>query len=654
MSADPTSFDFNAGVSEPASLDPVNVNLDQGTVDLSTLGNPFSSDTGGSPIQNLSPDLTSFSPPDATISGGTTTAAPAGGAGGTSGSVLGGLLGGGNLLSDIAGLGLGAYGLSEAAAAGKQTSAEIQPLKSTSNSLLGESQSLLSQYNSGKLPSWAQSYVDWTSTEANNVLNSGSTQALQKIASQNFTDYSSGTLKPADETSLQQQTAAQKQQVASQLASGGQIDSSVLSAQYQQIDNQAQVTRQAILNSYFQTGDSAYNSWLNANTQATQIKTLGANYAQQTFTNMMQEAISSAQVGDQALSQAIGLELQSDAILSQQVSGIMQGLATAFAYSAANRGYGGYGGGGAGGSGGPNDSWLGALVGNVERWGGEAWNGISSLWSGGGAGLSSAWGTGAAADQALSQAGFSGAGGQAASQTAGATAGSYLGEAMGALGAGLSLYSEVQNYQSGATGSDTLSGAETGAAIGTAILPGVGTVIGGALGAVGGAIASAFGGGRTDPETIGWDNIAPQLNSNPQMASTMTGAQAYQALAGMMDAKDNSPGHSTNLELKFGRMGEGAVVDQMANWVNQAIQKNPQLKNASPSQLYASVVKPQLQAMGAYVNPTDIITKNGTQAGGAVDAVLTQLIALWQGGQLNSSSQVGISGQTIGGLPNYV
>lgn len=623
---------------------------------------------------------------------------------------------GSNLLGDAALMGLGYYGISQAKQAQAQTNQEVQPLFNESQTMLGESKSLLDQYNSGTLPSWAQSqfnelnnqgqnlvnnynqgklpgpeqkqadtlnnmagtlynnyknnvlpqyaqtYVDWTSQEASNLINASPTQALTQIATQNFTDYSSGQLKPADEIQLDQQTKAQKQAVASMMAASGNVDSSVLQAQYQQIDSQAQVQRQQILNGYFQTGDKAYNDWVATNMDAAQVKAAGANFANnvfstmlqdalqtqeftanytaqgleaelqagsqmevaatnfegQTFNNMLNGAFQGATIGNQALTQAIGIQLQSDENLSKTVGDLMSSIASAFTYSAyqhANGGYGGggggYGGGGGGGAGGP--STLSAIVGGVEQYGGLV-------------------------DRA-----FSAAGGGAAAAN--------IGRALGAAGAAYSVYNFAKNWQSGATGSEAAQGAEAGASVGMLFGPiggAVGAVIGGAVG----AISSAFGGGRNDPETLNWDNLAPQLSQNPAIANTMTPSQVYQSLAGIMDAKDNSPGHSTNLELKFGRMGEGSLMTAITDKINEAVQHqaNP---NDSPEWLYSNVVKPYLQQIGAYVNSNDIVTKNGTQAGGSIDALLTRAIGLWQSGNLTSSTPVGVNGQTIQGLQPY-
>jgi hypothetical protein len=559
------------------------------------------------------------------------------------------------------------------------------------NTLNNESSNLMQQYQSNTLPGYAKSYVDWTTQAASNLINSSSTQALNTLATQAFTDYNSGKLKPADEIALDQQVSSQKQSVATMLAASGAADSSVLNAQYQQIDNNAAVTRQNILNSYFQTGNTAYNSWLNSNTDAATIMNQGAQFSNQVFTTMLQDAlqtqefaasytqqglqyemntgasilgtaanyvqtglnqeltagmqgkefaanytaqnlatelqaglgaqefasnyqsqtfqdmlngaVSTGGLGTDETIKAIGVQLQSDNMLSQMVGSLMQSIATSYAYQnyQNNNPYAG----GTSGAPGGGGTTVGAVVGGLETLGKY----------------------------------FSGAGGQAAVT------------ALGALGVGYSAYNTVKNWKSGATGADALSAAETGMGVGAMVGGPFGALVGGLIGGAVGAISSAFGGGKTDPETLNWNNLAGQLSSNPSLANSLTPAQAYQSLAGIMDAKNNSPGHSTNLEIAFGRQGEGSLVTTMANWVNQAIQSGQVSANSDPATLYNQVVKPNLQSMGAYVNPTDIVSSNGAKAGGSIDALLTRTIGLWQSGNL--SGGVGVSGQTISGLPQY-
>lgn len=230
-----------------------------------------------------------------------------------------------------------------------------------------------------------------------------------------------------------------------------------------------------------------------------------------------------------------------------------------------------------------------------------------------------------------------------------------LGAGAGALAVPLSLYNFANNWQSGNTGSDAINGAESGAAIGTAVMPGVGTLVGGALGGAVGAISSAFGGGKPDPETQSWNALAQAQAKNPNqnIMASLNPSQAYQSLAGIMDAKNNTPGHSTNLELHFGRMGEGKLMDQMAQQINAALSNGTLARTATPQQMYQQVVMPWLQKTGAYVPSNAIISSNGAQNNGMIDNLLTQLIGQWQSGALTAGSRVGIAGQTIAGLPAY-
>jgi hypothetical protein len=230
-----------------------------------------------------------------------------------------------------------------------------------------------------------------------------------------------------------------------------------------------------------------------------------------------------------------------------------------------------------------------------------------------------------------------------------------LGIATGtAIGTATSLANEIQTYQSGASVSDTVSGLETGAGVGTLILPGIGTAIGALVGAAGGAIASAFGGGRPDPETQSWNAFIAAYSQDPSVVSKLSAPGAYQMLAGIMDAKNNTPGHSSALELAFGRAAEGSVIVQMAQVVNAAALAGQIKATDTPVSVYTRIVKPWLISKNAYIKPTDIISSNGSKAGGAVDALFEILIAAWVSGWLKSTTPMGIAGQPIAGLPPFV
>lgn len=243
----------------------------------------------------------------------------------------------------------------------------------------------------------------------------------------------------------------------------------------------------------------------------------------------------------------------------------------------------------------------------------------------------------------------------------GSAADTAIGQYAPFVGAALADFNAVKNWQSGNTGGDALNGAEAGASTGAAvgsIVPGIGTAIGavagGLIGGVVGAASSAFGGGKADPETTNFNSmVAQNAKSGGQIVSQLNPSQAYQSLAGMMDAKDNTAGHSTQLELAFGRMGEGSLMTQMTQQINDAIQGGKISPTANAQQLYSQVVEPWLQSKNAYVPQDAVISSNGTKNNGTVDSLLTQLIGQWQSGALTAQSQVGVSGQTIAGLPSF-
>jgi hypothetical protein len=287
-----------------------------------------------------------------------------------------------------------------------------------------------------------------------------------------------------------------------------------------------------------------------------------------------------------------------------------------------------------------------------------------------------ALGGGLQAYQGLQQGGVLGYGGatvgalRASSGIAGLTGNaglsSTLGAAAGYIAAPLALYSAVKNWQSGNTASDAIQGAEAGAAIGS-IIPGVGTLIGGVVGGAVGAISSAFGGGKVDPETTSMTAYAQQYSSScatkqQELTSSLNPAQGFQVLAGIFDAKNNSPGHSTPQEQIWGRAGEGAFTSAVFGNINSAIQKNPSLKDASPQTLYNQVVVPYLSSFkGSYgggntnADPNSTYTLScGTKFGGAMESAIVSLIGNWQSGNFTGSTPVGISGQTMGSsLPAY-
>lgn len=259
----------------------------------------------------------------------------------------------------------------------------------------------------------------------------------------------------------------------------------------------------------------------------------------------------------------------------------------------------------------------------------------------------------AAAVQASNDAALNATDGGAAGAAAGQGAGlaSDVGTALGALGAGYSLYNTVNNWQSGNTGSDALNGAETGASIGTMIVPGIGTVIGGLLGGAVGAASSAFGGGEHDPETTTWNKVAQAAQSNPSLFAGMSPSQLYQNLAGVMDAKNNSAGHSQPIEQVFGREGEGNLMDQLTGYLNQQYQAGGIKPGESIANQWSQTIAPWLASKNASIANQN--TSSGTPEAPALTQDLQGLVSDWENGAFGAQTPMGISGQTIGGLANY-
>jgi hypothetical protein len=228
-----------------------------------------------------------------------------------------------------------------------------------------------------------------------------------------------------------------------------------------------------------------------------------------------------------------------------------------------------------------------------------------------------------------------------------------VGQYAGYLGIPLAAYDFAKyGTQSGRTGSDALTGAESGAEIGSAFAPGIGTLLGGLIGGAAGAVASAFGPGAEDPENMQWNQYASAYDKNPQIAGYLAPNVAYQNLAGVMDARDNTPGHSEPIEQTFGRMGEQNLMDQLTGYLNQEYKSGAIKPGESVGQQWTSTIDPWLQSRGATIDPNQNTVK-GAPEGNALTGDLQSLIGDWESGELTPQSKVGINGQTIGGLTQF-
>lgn len=270
---------------------------------------------------------------------GVTSADPNQGSAG-SGSFLGDMLtgaestlGGGSLGQSLGTLlpyaGVAAIGEAQAKAGQAQDAKASQQQQALAQPAIGESNALLGQYQSGTLNKADQAVVDTGVKQGQSTI--ASANGLSAIAQTAFANYNSGKLNAGDQAALDATVASQKQQVAQQLASAGITDSTILAAQNQQIDNQALISKQNTLNSYFNTGNAAYNSWLTATTEGQQTITQAQTYASTSLNNYLSASMAEAGIGIGEVNTAIQTQMTTDANYANQVSTLLGTLATAYA-----------------------------------------------------------------------------------------------------------------------------------------------------------------------------------------------------------------------------------------------------------------------------------------------------------------------------------
>jgi hypothetical protein len=172
--------------------------------------------------------------------------------------------------------------------------------------------------------------------------------------------YGTGQLTSAQQLQVSQYVAQQKAQVASELAASGNNDpnSTQYQTAYQQIDNNAVMLTQQLVQQNTQLAEGALTA------------------VQSTYSNLLNQALSSSGFGFETQSQAVQTLIQGNSQIAGQIQQLMGGIA---------QGYGAALGGGKTGS---AAAGLGAAVGSAAR--GGAGSGVASSASGGGVGLTSA------------------------------------------------------------------------------------------------------------------------------------------------------------------------------------------------------------------------------------------------------------------------
>lgn len=245
--------------------------------------------------------------------------------------------------------------------------------------------------------------------------------------------------------------------------------------------------------------------------------------------------------------------------------------------------------------------------------------------------------------------------GSAVAGMAGDTAlASSLGTYAGVAGAALSTYSAIKSYKSGATGADALAGAQAGASWGAYFGP-VGMVAGAVIGGVVGAVASAFGGGSTSVEALSAQAYTSVFDKatgaqKQQLAMAASPAQNVQYLQGLMNGHISEVGHESDLQGAFGKNNVAGFTTQMTQQVNSAIKSGTIARNATPGQIFSSVVQPWLASKAGGAKSGSDIKGNAVSA--AEQASITGLINQWQSGGFTASSKVGVDGQSIN-IPSY-
>lgn len=218
-----------------------------------------------------------------------------------------------------------------------------------------------------------------------------------------------------------------------------------------------------------------------------------------------------------------------------------------------------------------------------------------------------------------------------------------LGSTAGYIAAPLAVYNAVKNYQSGATGSDTLNGAEAGAAIGS-IIPGIGTVIGGVVGGVVGALSSAIGPGKTDQETTDVKSVINATSAAGNSSSVAASVQnPYVQLAGLFDDKSST----LPMYQQYGRMGEQKFTNDMVGQINTAYKNGTINSSSTPQQVYNSVVAPWVSSMGNGWSGV------GTTYQATTQGLLQDMVGQYMAGTASQNWQAVGGDSPFSGLPAY-
>jgi hypothetical protein len=251
--------------------------------------------------------------------------------------------GGGFNLSPLETTGLlEGIGILGAGYAQHQTQNTIAPLTNAAAPYIAGGQQLLANAAGSRLDPYAAGAFKTSQQQGAALIQAAS--PLGKIAQTEMQQYQSGNLKPADQAQLDQSVQAAKAQLIQSL--GPNVDSSTLATYTAQIDQQAQITKQQMLNSYLATGNQEFDQW--AQTTEAGQQTIQAGYASavQQIDTTFSQAFQAGSLGGQLISDAVAQQIGSNNQLAGAFGNYTSNLAKAYALMNAAKGIGGGGGGG--------------------------------------------------------------------------------------------------------------------------------------------------------------------------------------------------------------------------------------------------------------------------------------------------------------------
>jgi hypothetical protein len=220
--------------------------------------------------------------------------------------------------------GLGIYGANQANASTASTVAPAyamgQPLVNAGNQLLGEGMA-------GQLTPLQQQQLTTSQQQGQTLINAAT--PVGQIAQQYMKQFQSGNLLPADQAALDQSVTASKAQLAQAL--GPNVDSTTMATYSAQIDQQALITKQTMLNSYLATGNQEFDQWATTTEAGQATIAAGQAAAVANIDQTFNEAFQASATGQSPIMQAIQDTLQSNAQIANALQQYMGNLTKGYA-----------------------------------------------------------------------------------------------------------------------------------------------------------------------------------------------------------------------------------------------------------------------------------------------------------------------------------